>query len=207
MINRARLNENSHKFCCKECRQHWYKNVWSQDATWKDESRKRAAKLLKNNKVVHTKPQAAVDEMLDELGIVYINEQPFVYYSIDNYMPDCQLAIEVMGDFWHCNRIKYDTIKYTNQANSIRRDKAKKTYLEMYHGIPILYLWETDINNRPDVVKGLITLFVNNNGKLENYHSVNYEISNGSVLLRDICTVMYQDMSIEEMKKYINIAS
>lgn len=206
-VSEYRLTTSAHHFCSKECRQEWYRNVWSQQDDWKLESRKRAAKLLKGNAVTKTKPQLFVNNVLDSIGAEYSNEEVFDFYSIDNFLTDLNLAIEVMGDFWHCNRLVYSTVRYDVQSNSIRRDKAKNTFMRLYYDMPILYIWECDTKKRPDVVKALIISYINSNGKLDNYHSVNYDINeSGELYMHGDIVVMYQDMDAEEIKTNTQIA-
>lgn len=108
LVGKTILENGRHHFCSKQCRQYWYSNAWSQSDEWKEESRRRAVSLLNNNIAsTQTKPQVVVNNILDNLSIAYRNEEPFVYYSIDNYLTEYELAIEVMGDYWHSSPLKY----------------------------------------------------------------------------------------------------
>ena len=111
LISKYRVNLTTHHFCDKKCRQKWYSTIWSQSETWKEESRKRAAKLLSNNPITLTIPQLQLNTILQELEVKYKNEEVFGHYSLDNYLYEENLMIEVMGDYWHCNRLIYDTIR------------------------------------------------------------------------------------------------
>lgn len=198
-------NIQQHHFCCTECRQSWYANVWSQQPDWRNESRLRAAGMLANNAITQTRPQVIVNKLLEDLGIKYENEKQFGYYSVDNYLPSHNLIIEVMGDYWHCNRKIYDSIKYDVQKEAIRRDKSKHTYLKKYHNIEVLYVWESDINSNPDLVKALISQYVNSGGNIINYHSMNYIINDSGCLeaAPDII-IPFQDIEIDELNQYYN---
>lgn len=202
-----KLSAVKNHFCSTDCRQEWYSNVWSKQEKWRNASRLRAAKLLSKNPITDTAPQRVVNEILCNLGVRYQNEYPVKYYSIDNYLDDYGLAIEVMGDFWHCNRIKYRHISHKTQREAIRRDIAKRTYLLRYHNIHVLYLWEEDITHRRDVVSSLIEMYIKSNGILDNYHSVNYSLNDGALKLDHDIVKMYQDMSAEEREKYITKAA
>ena len=207
-VSNSNYNKCKNHFCSVECRQKWYAEIWSQNESWKEESRKRAARMLSQNPATNTRPQQIVDSILSRLNIDYINEEPFEYYSVDNYLPGCRLIIEVMGDYWHCNRIKYPEICYKVQANSIRRDKAKNTYIQRYTGINVLYLWESEVMSDQCLVESLILLYIRSKGVLDNYHSVNYEMDSvGNVVLKNDIIQMYQDMSVEEIRQFIRIAS
>ena len=194
-------------FCSVQCRQEWYSNVWSQQESWRNASRLRAVKSLNGNPVTDTAPQRAVNDVLNDLGVKYQNEYPVKYYSIDNYLIDSGLAIEVMGDFWHCNRMKYDQISRKTQREAIRRDVAKRTYLLRYRHMHVLYLWEYDIMHRRDVIRSLIEMYIKSNGILDNYHSVNYSLNDGVLELNHDIVKMYQDMSAGEREKYITKAA
>lgn len=138
--------------------------------------------LLQNNAVItQTKPQVITNIILDDIGVPYVNETPFVYYSVDNYLPDQNLIIEVMGDYWHCSPTRYSEPKNDRQRHIISRDKAKHTFLRDRYGIEILYLWETDLIHNPEKCRALILEYICKNGQLPNYHSFNY-IYDGSVL-------------------------
>lgn len=187
IVGKYKLEKLKNHFCNDACRRAWYANVWSQSEDWKIESTKRATRILSERKIdTNTKPQVIVNSILDELHINYRNEEPFVYYSMDNYLNDCHLAIEVMGDFWHCNPIVYDAPINEIQQKRIGKDKAKKTYIKNQYGIDILYLWEKDICEHEDVCKQLILDYVNAGGVLTNYNSFNYYFSEDNCLeLRD----------------------
>lgn len=180
-----KINRYDNHFCSKDCKVKWYANVYSQSEEWKKESRQRAVRILQNNMTTtQTKPQVMVNNLLDELHILYENEKNCKYYSIDNYLPDYNLMIEVMGDFWHCSPIKYDKVEKDIHKKVVPRDKAKHTYIRNNYNVEILYLWESDIYNNLDMCKELILLYINNNGELINYNSFNYELENGEIRLK-----------------------
>lgn len=177
LVGKYILQSNRHHFCGLECKKSWYANVWSQSEEWKEESRKRAAEILSKNPIkTQTKPQIAVNNALDKLSIKYRNEEPFVYYSIDNYLIEYNLAIEVMGDYWHSSPIAYPNKINDKQRYIVSRDKAKNTFIKNQFGIDILYIWESDILNKPELCEALIRLYVSNQGKIPNYNSFNYHL-------------------------------
>lgn len=183
LVGKTILDSKRHHFCSVQCRKEWYSSVWSQSEVWKDESRKRAVQILNNNPVTtQTRPQIIVNEIMESLSVLYRNEEPFVYYSIDNYLPEYNLAVEVMGDYWHSSPLKYPNAVNKTQERIISRDKAKRTYLKKYYGISILYLWESDIVRNQDLCAALISYYIENGGFLENYHSFNYSVSADGLL-------------------------
>ena len=109
-----------------------------------------------------------------------------------------------MGDYWHGNPLKYtydELNKY--QLKDIRQDKSKHTYIQRYYNREILYLWESDINKNIELCWNLILLFIKNDGYLDNYHSFNYHIDNGKLVLNDILIIPFQD---SKYGKYLNTA-
>lgn len=198
LLGKYKLEDGKHHFCSKTCRQEWFSKVWSQSDEWKEESRKRAVRILSNNTIsTQTKPQIAVNNMLDNLSVPYRNEEPFVYYSIDNYLTKHKLAIEVMGDYWHSSPLKYKDKINDKQKHIISRDKAKHTYIKKHHGIEILYLWESDILKRPDLCIALIRLYISTDGCLNNYHSFNYGMdNNGEITLNTDIIYPHQEKQI-----------
>lgn len=189
-----KLKGTSHHFCSIKCRREWYATVWSQTDEWKNISRQRAVNTLCSKpSATRTKPQQLVNDLLDELGIQYSNEEPFEYYAVDNYITESNLIIEVMGDFWHCNPQKYKSVEYDIQQRRVIKDKAKHTYFKQYYDIDILYIWEKDITYRPEVCKQLIKQYINKQGQLVNYHSFNYEIEDGQLMLNDVLIMPYQE--------------
>lgn len=193
-VGKYKYEKDQHHFCSKACRVSWYSKVWSQSPEWKEESRKRAVSVLSNNGVVfQTKPQVKINEILDKLGIQYRNEESFVYYSIDNYLPDYNLAIEVMGDYWHSSPRRYAESELNDkQRHIIARDKSKCTYIKKFYGIDILYLWEHDIMNNPDLCEQLIKKYVLTGGILDDYNSFNYTDEDGLLTLKKDLMVPYQ---------------
>jgi len=131
-----------------------------------------------------TKPHLAVCNFLDKNGIKFDTEYPMGRYSFDCYIDDTLLAIEIMGTYYHADVRFYDSPKGEIQEKSIGRD-SRKNILANKKGINILYLWEYDIFNYEKVCNELIVSFINNNGKLKNYHSMNYYVEEDNLLLKE----------------------
>ncbi len=172
--------------------------MWSQSEEWRIESRERAARILKSNPVTtKTKPQVIVNTLLEKLDISYRNEELFTYYSIDNYLPEFDLAIEVMGDYWHSSPLKYPKSINDRQRHIVSRDKAKHTYLKNSYGIEVLYLWESDLLKRPEVCSKLIRHYIESGGNIQNYHSFNYSVVDDRLELNDVIVCPYQERRTE----------
>lgn len=147
----------------------------------------RAAKILSTRQIeLNTKPQQITNEILDELNIKYTREKQFDYWSIDNYLDEYNLCIEVMGDFWHASPIKYSDISDSKiQTKQVYNDFLKHDWILDRYKINILYLWEHDIITGEDKCKSIINEYIKNNGILDNYDSFNYHMDNNVLTLND----------------------
>lgn len=187
-----------HNFCCKECyykfRSKFYvgNKLYNTGKKMPNEfcEKVRQATLQQYSAGIldrQTKPQKIINEILDNDDIKYKNEKIFGYYSLDNYLEQYDLAIEVMGDYFHANPIIYTDYNAINkmQLKDVLRDKSKHTYVSKYHNIEILYLWETDIKNNKELCKKLILEYINKNGKLDDYNSFNFSLVNNKLKLNE----------------------
>lgn len=195
----CKLKNQDHHFCSTTCRQDWYAHIWSQRDEWRDISRQRAVDILQSNlSRKTTRPQQIINQCLTRNGIEYINEYDCKYYAIDNYLSCSGLMIEVMGDFWHSNPTTYALNELNSiQSKRIGKDKAKHTYIKNVYNVEILYLWEYDILNRLDLCELLIQKYIESEGRLSNYHSYNYDIHNGQLMLHKEILIPYFDQDIK----------
>lgn len=201
----SNIKNNNNTFCSRKCLAKWKSENMSGENSpifgkaslwWTDEMKKNKAKqmveYLKSTDFSYsmTKPQLIINTLLGDMNILYTNEYDCKYYLIDNYLTDYNLMIEVQGNFFHCN----PTMNYKNsrEAKIKAKDKSKHTYINKYHGIEVLYLWEYDIEKNLEVCKKLIEEYINNNGKLNNYHSFNYCLENDKLIeLKNKYTIGY----------------
>lgn len=177
IVRQYRMHQE-HLFCSVECKREWYAQVWSQAPEWKKASADRAAKMGADGKfaVRDTKPQLAVNDILDRLQIQYTREQPVSGFSLDNYLTESGLSIEVMGDFWHTNPITFGPPRFVRQSKVIERDIRKRVEIINELGHSPLYVWESDVLKNSLLIEKLILLYVAKDGTLENYHSFNYHL-------------------------------
>lgn len=188
----VRYNNNKHNYCCLNCANLGKKELWK-DSELRENSRKRIIKNLNAGKYSFTKttPQIICNNLLDNLSIQYINEYSVSLFSIDNYLPEYDLFIEVMGNFWHANPCFYSSIKYEQQARGCNRDRKKRLYIKEQMNKNILNLWESDIENDLIKCEALIKLYINNSGELKNYNSFNYSFENNELTLNNDIVVPF----------------
>lgn len=213
--NKTNQYGDNHNFCSQQCYWEYRKKYYIGDkssrigATLSEEQITKMmiglAEWCKDDKRLNSNIQLKVNSILDENNIKYEREYLVKYYSIDNYLNDSGLMIEVMGDYWHGSPLKYNsqtTGLNKTQLKDVQYDKQKHTYVKKYHDVEILYLWEKDVNENIELCKKLILEYISNSGVLENYHSFNYHIVNNELKLNEKIIIPYQNMKVD---KYRNL--
>ena len=168
----------------------------------KDKLRKSIYIRSKDPARFETGIQIAINNILYNNNIEYEREKVFTYYAVDNYLTNNNLIIEVMGNYWHANPLRYNKDKYLlnkKQLEWIKKDKQKHTYIKNHTNIDILYLWETDIIEDIKLCEKIILEYIKNNGVLLNYNSFNYHLDNDILKLNESIILPYQE---QESKLY-----
>lgn len=95
-------------------------------------------------------------EFLDKLGVEYVYQ--FKAESIgrfyDFFLPKENVLIEVDGDFYHSFGLVYEDMSPMQKRN--RRVDKQKDHWALINGIPIIRIWEHDINNNPEGVMKML---------------------------------------------------
>lgn len=159
--NRYRTFFNNKYTCSKKC---------------KSELKRRSmVGRIKNGKIktTMTAPHITIDNILSEIGIEYTNEYVVCGFNMDIHINGTNKNIEVMGKYWHCDiRTDNRPEKYKSLSESVKKDRNKRSIIEN-NGNKILYLWEIDIDENPEMCKELIKEFVENK-ELKSYQSSSY---------------------------------
>jgi len=191
------------RFCSDECRQKWYADDFSQREEWKESKIIWATSEMKKHNKPESSAQVIVNNILEKMNVNFENERIFGRFAVDNFLLDYNLAIEVMGTFWHCDTRIFDTIKYKNQKTRIRMDKIKNTVITKNYNVPILYIWEYDLQNNLSTCIELIKLFISINGKLNNFDSCNYSLFTNTLLENKDKTIQYMYWDIKDINNAI----
>lgn len=95
-------------------------------------------------------------EFLDKLGIKYEEqyEAKDIKRFYDFYLPEHRVIIEIDGDYYHGYGKVYEE-KTPMQKRNERVDKIKDEWA-LSHGIPLIRIWEHDINNNPEKVMRML---------------------------------------------------
>ena len=214
--NKTNRFGDSHNFCCQKC--YWeYRSRYYVDEKHsmfgthqsdenKANQRQLVLRMIANGELPQTmtKPHQKINDLLLLNNIKVENEHLEKYHSVDVYLLEYNLMIEIMGDYWHAHPMKYDVNNLTKQQKkSIKQDRSKHSYIKKYKNVEILYLWEQDIKKNIDLCWLLIQNYINNRGVLDNYHSFNYSYNDGELILNDVIVVPIQD---NKSKEDLNIA-
>lgn len=97
-------------------------------------------------------------DFLDKLGVEYIwqFEAKDIKRFYDYFLPEHRIIVEIDGSYWHSDPRVVDESKLTpTQKRNKRVDEIKNRWALM-RGIPIIRIWEKDINERPDLVMKML---------------------------------------------------
>lgn len=196
-----KITKGKKYFCGKDCYREWYAKDWSQQEEWKEESRKRAVTMLQDGTFgkADTAPQIILNDILKELNIEYINEYNCVRVSIDSYLPEHNLMIEVNGRYWHADPRYYPVIEYQMQYDRVINDRRKHGLIKSQYDIEILYLWEDDLMNNTEECKLLINEYIKNKGILSNYQSFNYHLHNKEIKINKNIIIPYLEYDLSRL--------
>lgn len=117
--------------------------------------RKRAETLEKNGYT--NKYSSSLEEriavLLNELDIKFCRQWFIGRHSFDFLLFDSKLILEVHGDFWHCNPLKYkenDIVKFKKESIKAKqiweKDEYKKRLVEQ-SGFKYICIWESEIRS------------------------------------------------------------
>ena len=110
-----------------------------------------------------------VARMLNEAYIKYEREKNFKWLglqTLDFYLPDKHIAIEIQGEFHFKSKTIGNT--FVDHRKQVRRDEKKKKLCEE-HGINIIYIVPTNLMNKlyvSDIYNNENVIEINNNEEL-----------------------------------------
>lgn len=141
-----------------------------------------------------TNPHISLTEMLIEKNIFFeIEYSVGNRFYVDCYVSSIELCIEVMGNYWHCNSERYKSPINESQKYGIEKDIRKREYIKSL-GMNVLYLWEKDITENPEMCKKIIELAIKNKGSLPLEHSNYYSIKKGKLVYNENSKRQFMDI-------------
>jgi very-short-patch-repair endonuclease len=143
--------KNRAKFCCKKCKDKYWSEVLSKTPENQKRLRQQGINAMLSQKNKFTKPEMIVNEYLKQYNIECFPQHPmFNRFVVDFFIPSLNIVIEVLGDYWHGNPLKYIDDKLTEkQLKSREKDKFKNEYLTE-KGYEVHMIWENDIYKQLD---------------------------------------------------------
>ncbi|PYY28369.1 endonuclease domain-containing protein [Paenibacillus illinoisensis] len=144
-------NRLKSSICCSlPCLNLWKSRIYPKTEKGKASLREKGLKTTLLAKHQDTKPERMVREYLEKKGISYV-AQNMMYdkFIVDFYLKEKDIVIEVLGDYWHGNPLKYgdsdNLIPLTpKQLRQKAKDKSRYSYLSTC-GHKVLMIWEKDI--------------------------------------------------------------
>lgn len=126
-----------------------------------DRMRRNTLKQIENGKLYrsNTYIEKKVKEFLTEQKIEFKHQYLLGYWSYDFFIPKNNL-IEIDGNYWHGKPGLYKNLNGT-QIKNIQNDKRKTEYA-MQKGYTLKRFWESDINNKWEIVKKELLVIANN---------------------------------------------
>ena len=149
----------------------------------------RVATIRKDNGIFKTGSMSAIETGIEKkvrnelelLNVDFIEQHNFGQYISDFFIPHLNLAIEVNGDYWHCNPEIYPGgPKNPEQIRFIVKDYYKKCFY-VGNNISVLYLWENDILNKFENVQHKLKTYLELPSPEETLVMMNAELS-GKIL-------------------------
>lgn len=120
----------------------------------RDKMRKSALKRIEqgNFKFTNTKPHIEFCKILDILHIKHSKEYIYGNYAFDVHLSEYNILIEVDGDYYHCNPVKYINGPINNvQRRTIIKDSRKSLFCKE-NNITLLRFWESDILHKKEEI-------------------------------------------------------
>jgi G:T-mismatch repair DNA endonuclease (very short patch repair protein) len=105
--------------------------------------------MSKKNEVLLKEKRSSLEDKLIPHLPDYENNVQISHYNVDFINKQTKHIIEVYGDYWHCNPIKYadDFMHHHFKMTAIERrklDENRKTHLESL-GYRVTIVWESDL--------------------------------------------------------------
>lgn len=127
-----------------------YEEVYGLEKTEEYKEKLRAASPARMAKFERrvTAPERIVQTLLERLEIRCETQVAFGPYTVDFYVPEYNLVVQVDGDFWHANPSIYPDEKLSKVQRKQRRLDASCNAFLTNRGVKCLRLWEKDLYYR-----------------------------------------------------------
>ena len=123
--------------------------------------------IINAHHIKKSNPQMIIEGILRDEKVEFIDEYKIFPYYVDMFCVKEKKVIEVYGDFWHANPLKYkkdDILNFPKGEKVLVEDKWNKDIERINHiklqGYDVLVVWEHDINSDIENVKEKIWNFL-----------------------------------------------
>ncbi len=136
--------------CSIKCLNVWKSKIYPKTENGKIHLVNGGINSMLSQKYQDTKPELMTKHYLDNNNIKYISQHPmYNKFVVDFYLPDKNIVLEILGDYWHGNPIKYGNDEglkplSEKQIKQQNKDKLKFLYLTKC-GHNVYMIWENDI--------------------------------------------------------------
>ena len=138
-----------------------YKKQDTHCCSWEcyQERRKRKGFNLLNEE---TDIERIVREYLESEDVIFETQKSVYPYWCDFYIPETNTVLEVFGDYWHANPVKYGLGDAEDKYREVwRRDAERANYI-IEKGYSVKILWEKTIKEEPYKAKELLKTILKN---------------------------------------------
>jgi len=127
------------------------KKAW-ENPKLREQQRHNRVEYLKLEQFLNkSKLEQTFENLLISNNIQFESQHNANGFLFDFYVPTKNVLIEVDGDFWHSNPIKWPKPIYECQLDIAENDKVKNIVAKSA-GYTLLRFWESDINENPQKV-------------------------------------------------------
>jgi G:T-mismatch repair DNA endonuclease (very short patch repair protein) len=137
--------------CSRECYSVYLSDIYTEIPEVKERLRKQGTKSHLSQKNKMTEPENILHEYLTKKNIEFIYQcEVNGILVIDFFLPEYNCCLEVYGDYWHANPMKYGVNKKPlsdMQQKNVQKDIRKYMVLTNKLNYNFYSLWEYDIKH------------------------------------------------------------
>jgi very-short-patch-repair endonuclease len=129
------------------------KEVWTEER--REQQREKRYEYFSTQQMTISKTELLMEDILIFLNLEYKRQFRLKRKIFDFLIINTNILVEVDGDFWHCNPIRFSEPKYKQQIHNLNNDAIKNKIAEE-NGYKLLRFWEYDIIKHPDKVIAIL---------------------------------------------------
>ncbi|MFD2704637.1 hypothetical protein [Salibacterium lacus] len=138
---------------CPQCTETYFCKMRSQVDPSSSKFKKFCSKscFLSSRRFNNTWIEKETEHFLEKEGVEFVAQYEVGRMTIDFFLPDYNVALEVNGDFWHANPDIYGVSKPFHRFHDrIQEKDERKTRQIEDEGMELYVIWEKDLSERKD---------------------------------------------------------